>query len=176
MKKYFFLVALAVITVPVVTTSCDKEEAEDTTQMTPLPGAKPGQTTFKFAANGKDCGITDGFANQQHLLPTLVHLNTDKCNGETFRPTITLNFGEAPEPGTYTVVDSGPGAKEFTITSAQYNYTNWTGTAGTVEVVVNANDATKVDIEFKSITMNNDNSSDTINPASDVLTGFIIEI
>ena len=142
--------------------------------------SKPAATTFKFAATGKDCGLTDGYANQIHPLVHSVHLNTDKCNGETYRPTITLNFEgwKTINPGTYTVTTSTtPTSSEVHITSSQYNYTNWTGTNGTVEVTQNQSDTTKIDIEMKSITMSNDNAStDTVNPATDVLTGYIIEI
>ena len=138
---------------------------------------KSSETTIKFAASGKSCGITDGYANQQHILPELVHLNTDKCHGETFRPTLTLNFGEALAVGTYEVVEGKPSGKQVKIESVQYNYTNWTGTKGTVVVSKNTTDATKLDIELKSISMRNDNAAnDTKNPASDVLTGFIIKI
>src|SRR5690606_21797841 len=95
----------------VITTSCSKDDDTDKQEETP-EATKPGATTFKFAANGKDCGLTDGYANQQHILPEKVHLNTDKCNDETYRPTITLDFGEAPTPGTYTVSESLATAKE----------------------------------------------------------------
>ena len=50
------------------------------------------------------------------------------------------------------------------------------GTAGTVVVTVNADDTTKVDIELKSITMKNEKADDPKNPATDILTGFIIKI
>src|SRR5690606_29436830 len=124
----------------VLTISCGKKddnppqedppkEEEDTT-----PNDKPKATTFKFASTQKDCGITDGYADQQHTLPELIHLNTDKCNGEAYRPTLTLNFTEKPVPGTYSVVAENPVAKQFTINSIQYNYTSWVGTAGTVVV------------------------------------------
>lgn len=75
------------------------------------------------------------------------------------------------------VNDGKPVGKQVKIASIQYNYTNWTGTKGTVVVTKNANDASKVDIELKSITMRNDNATtDTKNTATDMLTGFIIKI
>ena len=178
MKKTILLCAAALMMFAVVPTACNKKTDDPVTTPTKPPtGTKPSVTTFKFAATGKDCGITDGYANQQHLIPKLVHVNTDKCNGETYRPTITLNFNEAPVAGTYTVSETGKGAKEVKVESIQYNYTSWMGTGGTVEVSVNATDAALVDIEFKSINMRNENAgSDTKNPATDVLTGWIIKI
>jgi len=160
----------------VLTVSCDKKDDTSPKEEETTPKEKPKVTTFKFASTKKDCGITDGYAGQQHALPELIHLNTDKCNGETFRPTLTLKFGEKPVPGTYSLAAEKPGNKQFTINSAQYNYTSWVGTAGTVVVTVNAEDATKVDIELKSITMKNQTASDPKNPATDTLTGFIIKI
>ena len=82
---------------------------------------KPSATSIRFAANGKDCGITDGYANQQHTLPSLVHLNLDKCNGDLYRPTLTLNFewNKTILPGTYTVTTSSTvPANQVNITSA----------------------------------------------------------
>lgn len=177
MKKLILIPTIILMMFSVLTVSCGKKddsapkEEEDTN-----PKEKSKVTTFKFASTKKDCGITDGYADQQHILPELIHLNTDKCNGETYRPTITLNFGEKPVPGTYSVVAEKPVAKQFAINSVQYNYTSWVGTAGTVVVTVNAEDATKVDIELKSITMKNQTADDSKNPATDTLTGFIIEI
>ena len=178
MKKTIVVIASGLLTLALLTTSCDKKSDEPVADQPQTENpTKPLATTFRFAATGKDCGITDGFANQQHALPELVHLNTDKCNGETFRPTITLNFEEAPVEGTYQVVETPTAAKEVRVTSDQYNYTNWVATGGSVVVTVNAEDATKVDIEFKSINMRNENSAtDNKNPATDVLTGFIIKI
>lgn len=177
MKKLMLIPTVILMMLSVLTVSCSKKgdsapkEKEDTN-----PKGKPKVTTFKFASTKKDCGITDGYANQQHSLPEFIHLNTDKCNGETFRPTLSLTFGEKPVPGTYSVVESKPSGKEFKIESVQYNYTSWVGTAGVVVVSVNAVDATKVDIELKSITMKNLTANDPKNPATDMLTGFIIEI
>ena len=122
---------------------------------------KPSATSIRFAANGKDCGITDGYANQQHTLPSLVHLNLDK--------TIL--------PGTYTVTTSSTvPANQVNITSAKYNWTDWTATSGSVVVTTNATDTSKIDIELKSISMSNNNPTDTLNPATDILTGYIIKI
>lgn len=177
MRKLILIPTIVLMMFSVLTISCSKKEdstkieEEDTN-----PKEKSKVTTFKFASTKKDCGITDGYADQQHTLPTLIHLNTDKCNGETYRPTLTLNFGEKPVPGTYTVVEDKPSAKQFKIESVQYNYTSWKGTAGTVVVTANAEDASKVDIELKSITMKNQTASDPKNPATDILTGFIIKI
>lgn len=160
-----------------ITAGCSKNEEDPIIEETPVQTGKSKSTTFKFAANGKDCGLTDGYADQQHKLPELIHLNTDKCNGETFRPTITLNFSEAPAPGTYTVVDGKPAGKQVKVESLQYNFTDWNGTTGTVVVTKNNDDATKVDIELKSIKMTNKKgTADTKNPATDILTGFIIKI
>ena len=178
MKKTILLGAAALMMFAVVPTACNKKK-EDTTKPTPKPpaGTKPSATTFKFAATGKDCGLTDGYANQQHILAEKIHLNTDKCNGENFRPTITLDFNEAPVAGTYTVSETPTGAKGVKIESVQYNYTSWKGTSGTVVISVNADDAKLIDVELKSIDMRNVNAgSDTKNPAKDVLTGWIIKI
>src|SRR5690606_7782583 len=132
-------ITVAVMMFAVITSSWGKEDdpkkEEEIHETT-----KPVATTFKFAANGKSCGITDGYADQQHTLPKKIHLNTDKCNGESYRPTITLDFGEAPTPGTYTVSESAAAAKEVKVISYQYNYTDWTGTKGTVVVTTNADD------------------------------------
>ena len=140
---------------------------------------KPSATTIRFQVNGKDCGITDGYANQQHTLSHLIHLNLDKCNGDTYRPTLTLNFesGKAIAPGTYTVgLNTTPSGNYVYINSYKYNWTDWTATSGTVIVTQNGNDSSKIDIELKSINMRNDISTDTKNPTNDILTGFIIEI
>ena len=184
MKKYNLLLAIAFLSLSFLLISCGDDETKAATETEEEveeteTGAKPSATTFKFKANGKDCGITDGFANQQHSLPHLIHLNTDKCNGETFRPTITLNFEKDKTivPGTYTIAASGTaGANQFVIESVQYNYTSWDGTAGSVVVTTNAEDATKIDIELKSITMTNRKADDPKNPATDILTGYIIKI
>lgn len=171
----------AVVTVidTTATTTSTTTTTTDTTNNTTTSSSVPSATTFKFAATGKDCGITDGWANQQHTLPNLIHLNTDKCNGETYRPTITLTFksGQNITAGTYNVTTVSPaGANEFLINSSQYNYTSWDGTAGSVVVTVNSSDSSKIDIKLNSITMTNQNPSDTINPATDILTGYIIKI
>lgn len=140
---------------------------------------KPSSTTFKFASTGKECGLTDGYSNQQHSLPELVHLNTDKCNGETYRPTITLHFetGKTILAGTYLVTkETSPSAGQVHIYASAYNYTNWTCNSGSVVVTLNSDDNSKVDIEFNSVVMDNDNPSDTLNPSTDVLTGHIIKI
>lgn len=161
----------------VLSTSCSKNEETPQKEEEPSEITKPTATTFKFASTSKTCGITDGYANQQHTLPELVHLNTDKCNGETYRPTITLTFGENPIPGTYNVTEASPSGKQVKISSSQYNSTNWNATKGTVVVTKNEDNATKVDIELKSITLRNENAAnDTKNPATDTLTGFIIKI
>jgi len=195
MKKHLLGKTLIALAAVVIINACTKDDdnnntliddntiASDTTNTnnndttTTSSGVKPSATTFKFEANGKDCGITDGWADQQHLLPEKVHLNTDKCNGETYRPSITLDFGEAPVAGTYTVVTSVPAAKELTIYATEYNFGRWTGTAGSVIVTENETNSDKIDIQLVSITMDNDNdSTDVINPATDILTGYIIEI
>lgn len=140
---------------------------------------KPSATTVRFEANGKDCGITDGYANQQHIVSHLVHLNLDKCNGDTYRPTLTLNFefGKTIAAGTYTVgLNSTPTGNQVYINSYKYNWTDWVATSGTVVVTQNSKDSSKIDIELKSISMRNENAADTKNPANDILTGFIIEI
>ena len=140
---------------------------------------KPSATTIRFASNGKDCGITDGYANQQHFLVNLIHLNLDKCNNDTYRPTLTLTFesGKNISPGTYTVSSAtAPSGSQVFISSSKYNWTDWTATGGSVVVTPNANDTSKIDLELKSISMSNDNPSDTLNPASDILTGYIIQI
>ncbi|WP_017258587.1 hypothetical protein [Pedobacter arcticus] len=177
MKKLILIPTIILMMFSVLTVSCDKkDDSAPKEEEGTNPKEKSKFTTFKFASTKKDCGITDGYANQQHVLPELIHLGTDKCNGETYRPTITLTFGEKPIPGTYRLVAEKPSAKEFIIESVQYNYTSWDGTAGTVVVTVNAEDATKVDIELKSITMKNRTANDPKNPATDTLTGFIIKI
>lgn len=183
MEKKIVLFTSTLLIFSMLNTSCEKKtddpvDPPKTIIETETPDTtKPAVTTFRFAATNKDCGLTDGFANQQHSLPKLVHLNTDKCNGESFRPTITLNFEEAPVAGTYQVLETPVSAKEVRVISDQYNFTNWVATGGSVEVTVNAEDSTKVDIQFKSIEMRNENSStDTNNPATDILTGFIIKI
>ena len=103
MKK--ILLSAAVLAITFV--ACDKDDSLDggtasssnTTGTTNTTGntssTKPSATEFKFAANGKTCGILD----QQHnaALKSLIHINTDKCNGETVRPTITLNFESLQE-------------------------------------------------------------------------------
>ncbi len=183
MKKHTLLLALLALSFSLVFVACSSEDEPDTketeTETETETGEKTSVTTIKFAANGKDCGITDGFANQQHTLPHLVHINTDKCNGETFRPTLTLNFqaDKTIVPGTYTIAaKDNIGEKGFVIESIQYNYTSWDGTAGSVVVTTNEEDATKIDIELKSITMTNRTADDKKNPATDILTGYIIKI
>jgi hypothetical protein len=179
LKKFNLLVALMALSLSVLFVACDSADDDDMKDETETEtGTKPTATTIKFAANGKDCGITDGFADQQHTLPALIHLNLDKCNGDINRPTLTLNFesGKTIAPGTYTVVASAPKAGEFTISSSKYNYADWEGTAGSVVVTTNADDATKIDIQLKSITMKNQTAGDTKNPATDTLTGYIIKI
>jgi hypothetical protein len=177
LKKFNLFIAMFAVSLSVLFVSCDSDE-EETKKDETETGTKPTATTIKFAANGKDCGITDGFANQQHSLASLVHLNLDKCNDDINRPTLTLNFefGKTIAPGTYTVVASSPKAGEFTISSSKYNYADWEGTAGSVVVTANAEDATKIDIELKSITMKNLTAGETKNPATDTLTGYIIKI
>ena len=177
MKKMIYLFIVASMVSVSIISGCSQKEDEKIPEEVIQKTAKTKNTTFKYAANGKDCGLTDGYADQQHKIPELVHLNTDKCNGETFRPTITLNFSEVPAPGIYNVVDGKPTGKQVKIESLQYNFTDWNGTAGSVEVTKNADDATKVDIELKSIKMTNKKgATDPKNPATDVLTGFIIKI
>lgn len=182
MKKIILFPTIVLLIFSVLAISCGKKDNTPPQEDSPkeeeetTPNDKPEATTFKFASTKNDCGITDGYADQQHTLPELIHLNTDKCNGETYRPTLTLTFGQKPVPGIYSVVENDPGAKQFKIASIQYNYTSWVGTAGTVVVTVNAEDATKVDIELKSITMKNQTTNDPKNPATDTLTGFIIKI
>lgn len=187
MKKVFFLAVLTLISLSVTIISCSKDEEPTPTNTigntnntgNTNTSTKPTETTFKFAANGKDCGLKDGYSNQSRQVQ-IIHLNTDKCNGDVYRPTISLYFqiGKPITPGTYTVVPSTntPGANEVSVSSAKYNYTDWSGTAGTVVVTQNAEDSTKLDVELKSISMKNLNSNDTKNPSSDVLTGYIIKV
>ncbi len=181
MKKSAFLSLITIVVLSLTFLGCEKNEdaaKQEETEETDS-GSKPAVTTIKFAANGVDCGITDGFANQQHSLPALVHLNLDKCNGEVARPTLTLNFEKDKiiAAGTYPISTTYPTeAGKVYINSDQYNFTNWIATAGSVEVTVNTEDATKIDIELKSITMANQKADDTLNPATDTLTGYIIKI
>jgi hypothetical protein len=160
-------------------TDADESDPDDTDpdDTDPSSMTKPTATTIKFAANGVDCGLTDGFADQQHSLPELIHLNTDKCNGETFRPTFTLRFeaGKTIELGTYSVAAEG-GPMEVQITSEQYNYTSWDGTSGSVIVTQNADDSSKLDLELDAIVMTNRTPDDTMNPSTDTVTGYIIGI
>ncbi len=181
MKRTIPLILIALLTITIVLVSCDKEEDPNNTDETENTesGTKPEATLIRFAANAKDCGITDGFANQQHSLPELIHLNLDKCNGDTNRPTLTLNFEKSQTigAGTYSVTSSNtPGAGEVYIYAVKYNFTDWVASAGSVVVTQNADDDTKIDIELKSITMQNQNAEDTLNPATDTLTGYIIKI
>lgn len=178
MIKNILLLTVVIWSMSLALVSCNDEENTEKEEEIET-GTKPSVTTFQFKSNGKDCGLTDGFANQQHTLSHLIHLNTDKCNGESFRPTITLNFEKDKTivPGTYTIASSDVvAAGEFKIESVQYNYTSWDGTAGAVVVSTNAEDATKIDIELKSITMTNRTANDPKNPATDTLSGYIIKI
>lgn len=161
--------------------ACSKEEDTITKEKEEeiITGNTPSATSIRFNSTNKDCGITDGFANQQHTLSHLIHLNLDKCNNEMVRPTLTLTFenGKTIEPGTYTIASgTWPGAGEFIINSYGYSFTDWVGTTGSVVVTENTEDASKIDIELKSITMTNQKSDDTSNPSTDTLTGYIIKI
>lgn len=158
-------------------TSSTDTTSTDTT--TTGGGTKPSATSFRFKANGIDCGLTDGYSDQQHTLPHLIHLNTDKCNGDVYRPTLTLNFEGWVDiqPGTYNVAEGvAPASGEVTVSSAKYNFTNWTGTSGKVHVTTNDEDTSKIDIELDAINMSNDTPGDTLNPANDELSGWIIKI
>lgn len=192
MRKNLLFGASLFLALSLLLTSCTKEEVvTDPTQTNTTPTnntnntdnsnttTKPTATTFKFAANGIDCGLTDGYSNQSRQVQ-IIHLNTDKCNGDVYRPTISLYFqiGKPITPGTYTIVTAtnNPGINEVSVTSAKYNFTDWSGTSGTVIVTQNSEDNTKLDIELKSITMKNQDNNDTKNPSTDVLTGYIIKV
>ena len=112
------------------TSSASTTSTSTTTSTTSTTGGstssstKPSATSIRFEANGKDCGITDGYADQQHILSHLIHLNLDKCNLDLYRPTLTLTFesGKTIAPGTYTVgLNLAPTGNQVYINSYKYN-------------------------------------------------------
>jgi len=166
----------------VMLASCSKSDSDpDIETPEETIAEKPVLTTFKFASTNIDCG-----AYTQNRTGNMIHLNTEKCHNEVYRPTITLFFG-ANNPiavGKYTIGQSAtPTAGSVYISSSDYMNPKmqpqiaWVATEGAIEIVVNADDATKFDVEFKAITMHNTSFAVTTGiPEFDTLSGFIIGI
>lgn len=142
---------------------------------------KPEITTFKFASSNIDCG-----AYTQNKNSTMVHINTEKCHDEIYRPTLTLYFGNDNPiaPGTYSISESQtPEAGMVYITASDFMnpvmqpQILWLAISGSIEIVSNASDSSKLDIELQTIEMQNTSFESTTDiPEFDTLSGYIIGI
>lgn len=172
--SHIFIFAILLIS---CTNSDNIEDDGDTDVVT----EKPVITTFKFASSDIDCG-----AYTQSRIGTMIHINTEKCHNEVYRPTLTLDFGTANaiSVGTFTIgKNSIPEAGSVYLSASDFMNPNlqpqiaWVATEGSIEISENSDDPLKVDVEFNSITMQNTSFAVTTDiPEFDTLTGFIIGI
>jgi hypothetical protein len=173
-----FIKTLSVLAILVAFGSCNSDlpdNPDDTNTVV------PAITTFKFASSDIDCG-----AYTQQRTGAMIHINTEKCNGEVYRPTLTLHFSSesALTEGTLTVGSaSSPKAGEIYIYASDYMNPNlqpqvlWVGIEGSIKLTVNKDDPSLLNVQFKSIKMENTSFSVTTGlPQFDTLTGYIIGI
>ena len=143
--------------------------------------AKGVESSYFFASTDVDCG-----AYTQDRMGAMIHINTEKCHNETYRPTITLVFASetAISEGSFVVgANASPETGKVYLTASDYMNPNlqpqiaWLAVEGSVDITVNEDDASKFDVEFKTIKMKNTSFALTTDiPEFDTLTGFIIGI
>ncbi len=148
------------------------------------------ETSFRFASTNKDC---KAFEQSRNDVVALIHVNTEKCNNEVYRPTLSLSFGlgNTIKEGTYTLSNNAGVVAEgqvyisaSDIMNPKLNpHVNWVAIEGTIEITKNEDDVTKLDVEFKSVKMENTSYQETKEdqdlahiPETDILTGFIVGI
>ena len=159
-------------TTPVTNTTSGTATTGTTTSTTGTTTSTTGSTATKSSYTFSDDGIecTPFSSNPSINAQGILSVVSNPCQDSGGKLDGYFKYNNRPSTGTYTIVGTaGTFPNSFSLSDSEYSFlfynhagTTWYATSGTVTLTASSGDSTKLDMNWKDVTMTSADGSKTV--------------